>query len=201
MANSPVEICNLALDYIGTKSIVSLEERDSISAKLCQRWYDVSRRSLLKDLQASFSIKRAVLAENTNNPVFGYSHSFTLPHDCLKLLSINDRLDVNNYPVEQNCVLCDIPQKIFIRYVYDCTDVTSYDDEFKECFALKLASNICLPLTQDFSKQANLENRYRQKYVETSSKYASDNKLVVISKSRFQLSKIFDNPQWNNRIK
>lgn len=201
MSNSADAICNLALDYVGTKSIVSRTEKDSNSAKLCSRWYDISRRSLLKDLQASFSIKRTSLAENFDTPVFGYLHSYTLPHDCLKLLSINDRLDMLNYPVEQNCILCDIPKIIYIRYVFDCQDVSSYDDEFKECLALKIASNICIPLTQDFNKQANLEARFKQKYIDTSCKYASDNKLVVVSKSRFQLAKIFDNPEIFNRIK
>lgn len=201
MTNSPVEICNLALDYVGSKPIESFEDKDNKSSKLCKRWYDISRRAVLKDLQASFTIKRAVLAESVQVPVFGYAHSYKLPHDCLKMLSVNRRTDPQNYPIEGDSILCDIPEKIHIRYISDCTNISLYDDEFIECLALKIASNICIPLTQDFQKQQSLESRYRQKYIETSGKYASDNKIMIINRSRFRLAKFYDNPESLNILK
>ena len=61
MVSSSVEICNLALDYLGTGNIISLDEQFNDNAKLCKRWYDVTRKSLLKDLNASFAIKEELL--------------------------------------------------------------------------------------------------------------------------------------------
>ncbi|MEI8127983.1 MAG: hypothetical protein WCG95_00065 [bacterium] len=190
MAITDVEICNLALDNIGTKNIVSRDSTEK-PAKLCDRWYDVARRSVLKDLNASFSIKRATLATVSGfTPVYGYPNAFTLPDDCLKILNIGDPMQVERYQIEGNYLYCDYETSVNVRYIYDCEDVSLYDDEFIELIALKLARCICMPLTQDIEKSNNLEMLYKQKYLETSTKYGNDNKVIIINKPRYRGHKV-----------
>jgi len=191
MVNSAVEICNLALDLIGTKGIVNIEDTADKTAKLCLRWYDVSRRSLLKDINASFAIKRAALAEVADyESVYGYENAFALPADCLKVLNIEDPMLIERYQIEgNNYLFCNYKGLVHIRYTFDCTDVSTYDDEFIELFALKLASNICVPLTQDREKQTYFLSLLKSKYVETSTKYGDDNKVILVSQPRFRDAK------------
>jgi len=187
MANTDVEICNLALDYLGSGSIVSRSDKADKTAKLCDRWYDISRRSILKDLNASFSIKRAALATATDfTPVYGYSNAFNLPDKCLKILNIEDPMQAERYQIEGKYLYCDYSNIVNVRYIYDEEDVSLYDDEFIELLALKLARNICMPLTQDIEKSNYLESLIRQKYLETSTKYGNDNKIIVVNKPRYR---------------
>jgi len=191
MANSDVEICNLALDYLGSGNIVSREIKSDKSAKLCDRWYDISRRSVLKDLNASFSIKRAALATVADfTPVYGYSNAFALPDKCLKILNVEDPMQLERYQIEGKYLYCDYSDVVNVRYIYDEEDVSLYDDEFVELLALKLARNICMPLTQDLEKVNYLESLIRQKYLETSTKYGNDNRMIIVNKPRFRGYKV-----------
>ncbi len=196
MVTSAVEICNMALDYLGTGNITSLDEQFSDNAKLCKRWYDVTRKSLLKDLNASFAIKRITVAALTATPVYGRSYQFQLPYDCIKLLNIDSPLDVQDYQIEGNKILYDSNEALNIRYVYNCDDVSLYDDEFKECLALHIAANICKKVTQDKDLIPYLNKLKKEKYADTAYKYSKDNPVKKTSYSRFEASK--DNLTYEN---
>lgn len=190
MATSVVEICNLALDNIGSKPIVSFDEETN-SARLCQRWYDIARRTTLKDSNASFAIKRDVLSEVADfKPVYGYSNAFALPKDYLNILNIENPMNLERYQIENNRLYCDYKEKVFIRYIYDCTEVNLYDDDFKEALALKLASCICMPLTQSAEKTLNLKQLYKKQFLETTNKYGNDNKMIIVTKPRYRQAKM-----------
>jgi len=189
MATSPVEICNLALDYLGTNNIESLDERNNDNATLCKRWYDVTRKSLLRDLNASFSIKRASLASSATAPLYGRTYAFPLPNDCLKLLNVDAPTDEQDYQIEGTSILYDTEGPLDIRYIYNATAVSQFDDEFKELLALKLALNLSTKVTQDLQRVTLLTQLLDSKYVETSTKYGTDNQVKNISRSRYRESK------------
>lgn len=189
MVSSSVEICNLALDYLGTGNIISLDEQFNDNAKLCKRWYDVTRKSLLKDLNASFAIKRRTLAVLSETPVYGRTYQYQLPSDCIKLLNVDSPLDIQDYQIEGDKLLYDNNSELNIRYIYDCQDVSLFDDEFKECLALYIAANICLKVTQDVQRVNYLMQLKNQKYIDTAYKYAKDNPPKRASHSKFMASK------------
>ena len=88
MATTNVHICNLALYRCKEKTINSMEEKTK-SAEVCTAFYDLTRKSLLTNLNATFSIKRAVLAEVADyEPVYGYKKAYALPKDCLQAKKI-----------------------------------------------------------------------------------------------------------------
>ncbi len=189
MATSAADICNMALDYLGTGNITSLEEAHSDNAKLCNRWYDVTRKSLLKDLNASFAIKRQTLAVLSSAPVYGRTYQYQLPADCIKLLNVDGPLDIQDYQIEDNKVLYDSNSSLNVRYIYNCQDVAIFDDEFKECLALYIASNICMQITKDIKLTSYINQLKKQKYNDTAFKYAKDNPPKRVSHSRFMDSK------------
>ena len=158
MITSEIDICNMALDYCNVRNITSLDE-DTKASKKCNAWYDTVRKSLLMNLNASFSIKRARLAEVANFvPVYGYQKAYALPHDLLQVLNLGNPLNDELYQIEGNYFYCDEDIKeVNIRYIADIKDVTKFDSEFCDLFALKLAEKISLPLTEDAEKTSMLK--------------------------------------------
>ncbi len=198
MATSEIDICNMALDYCGVRNITSLDE-DTKESKKCRMWYDTVRKSLLLNINASFSIGRAILAEVANVKIaYGYEKAYALPTNCLRVLNLNRPTDDTYYQIEGNYLYCDDfhNSQVKIRYISDVKDVTKYDSEFCDCFALKLAEKICFPLTNDEQRENYLKQLAQQKYIETSVKYGNDNKMIVINNPRFRQAKI--NPEIRN---
>lgn len=191
MATTNVHICNLALYRCKEKTINSMEEKTK-SAEVCTAFYDLTRKSLLTNLNATFSIKRAVLAEVADyEPVYGYKKAYALPKDCLQVQCLGDPIDNNLYQIEGNYLYhdCNVSQTE-IKYIADVEDVTKFDAEFIELFALTLASKICEPLTHDTELASYLKKLADEKYIETSVKYGRDNKITVIKSSRFREAKL-----------
>ena len=56
--SSAVGICNLALDTLKQESVANIESPVSIEESLCARWYDVTRRELLRSHPWSFARTR-----------------------------------------------------------------------------------------------------------------------------------------------
>lgn len=191
MAQSVLDICNMALDYCNTRNITSIDESTK-EAKKCKAWYDVVRKSLLMNLNATFSIKRAVLSEYADYvPVYGYGKAYVLPRDLLQVLNLGNPIDDKYYQIEGQYFYCDESiENVQIRYIADITDVTKFDSEFCDCLALKLAEKICIPLTEDAEKMQLIKQMAQQKYIETSTKYGRDNRMIVINKPRYRMSKI-----------
>lgn len=192
MVQSVLDICNMALDYCNIRNITAIDEKTK-EAKKCNAWYDTVRKSLLMNLNASFSIKRAILAEYTDYiPVYGYGKAYVLPRDLLQVLNLGEPLDDNLYQIEGQYFYCDESiEQVSIRYIADITDVSKFDSEFCDCLALKLAEKICLPLTEDEQKTQFLKQLAQQKYIETSTKYGRDNRMIVVNQPRYRQSKVF----------
>jgi hypothetical protein len=132
MITSEIDICNMALDFCNCRNITSLEEGTKESKK-CSAWYDIVRKSLLTNLNASFAIKRAKLVEDANYiEVFGYKKAYSLPRDVLQVLNVNDPLGDELYQVEaDNRLYCnDDIKDVYIRYLADIKDVTKFDSDF-----------------------------------------------------------------------
>mgnify|MGYP001625049019 CR=1 FL=1 len=193
MAQSAVDICNMALDYLNVRNITSLDE-DTKESQKCNVWYDTVRKSLLTNLNASFSIKRATLAEYADYvPVYGYGKAYVLPHDLLQVLNIGNPIQDILYQIEGRYFYCDEAiERVDIRYIADIKDVTEFDADFCDCFALKLAEKICLSLTEDLEKIQLIKQLAAQRYIEASTKYGRDNRITVINKPRYRGAKIID---------
>lgn len=191
MATSDVEICNLALDKCKEKNITSLDE-ESKSAEKCKAWYDLTRKSLLTNLNASFAIARATLAKKADYvKIYGYENAYQLPNDCLQVLNVDNPLLNIVYQIEGDNFYCESNKDLIqIRYIRDIKDVTMFDADFIKLFALTLASEICEPLTHD-TEQANfLKKLADEQYIKCSTKYGRDNRITTIRNSRFRNAKL-----------
>ena len=199
MITSSVDICNMALDYIGEKNIVEIDEKTK-QAEKCAMWYDTVRKSLLCNLNASFSIKRACLAYVADHePLYGYKRAYALPSDCLQVLNLGSPVDDNYYQIEGNYFYCDEEiENVYIRYIADVEEVTKFDADFCKLFALKLAEEICYPLTHDKQQTQLIKQMTKEQYVETSTKYGRDNRVIVINKPQYRGAKVFSEIKGTN---
>ncbi len=95
--NSSVDICRLALDLLKQTAVVSnIVNPTTTEEKVCARWYDATRRALLRKHFWVFARSRAAISRDSETPPFGYADAYKLPNDFLRLHFIGDDT-LNNY--------------------------------------------------------------------------------------------------------
>lgn len=147
---SVVDVCNKGLDKLGHGSITSLEDGTK-AASLCLRNWPTIRDQVLRDHPWNFAVKRAVLAPSVTGPAWGFTKSFPLPSNCLRLLEVRD-LSTGDYEVEGKAILAD-ESALYIRYIDQITDPNAFDALFIDAAACRLAFELCEALTQSNTKK------------------------------------------------
>lgn len=155
---SIVAVCNRALSKIGDEiSITSLDD-NSKAARYCKALYADTRDFVLRSYPWRFALKRYVLAPLKDRPLFGYANQFALPSDCLRIW----RADENEaFQVEGKNILADCEIFRFIG-VTRITDTTLFDPMFVEALALRLASELAIPLAASVSLKESLFKEFQQ---------------------------------------
>lgn len=189
-----VEICNLALSCLGEKSSVeNIDNPVKQSEIVCSKWYDVSRRTALRQLMPSFARKRDIWpADDSYKPAFGYECAYKYKSDCLKILGIgNIGDDRGDYAVEDSHVLINesIKEGLPVRYVADVKDLTKFTDDFVQMFAWFLARDICTELTSSASKYGQIEDILEKKIQQFCSVDAQENKPVRVKNSNLLMAR------------
>lgn len=155
---SRVEICNRALDKLGSAPITSLDDNVK-SARACARMFDSVRDAELRDHQWNFAIARASLPELDEAPVYGFSKQYQLPGDCLKVVEIDP---FGDWKIEGRRVLTNIPAPLRIKYIRRIGETSSFDALFVEALAARLAQELSETLTQSNSKKRAAQDDYSQ---------------------------------------
>lgn len=177
---SRVELANWALDKVGEQPIISLSDPQK-GARVTERMFDKVRDRELRARKWSFSIKRVQLAPDVDVPVYGYGSQFTLPSDCLRVLSIfnfdigPNMSDYNSgmsqtYVIEGRKILYGRPIPggpppsfpMPLRYIAKIEDTTQWDASFCEVFACRLAMEIAETITQSDSKFQKVSAQYQE---------------------------------------
>lgn len=159
---SIVDICNGALNQLGASTILSLTE-DSKNARLCNARYTQVRDSVFRSHPWNCLQKRVQLAADTATPAWGFTKQYTLPADCLRLLTILD-YDAD-YKVEGRKILTDI-SSCKILYIARITDPNEYDELLRETLSAALAADIAYAVTSSNPLTANMYNLFKDKLKE-----------------------------------
>ncbi len=139
MASSEVDICNLALGFLGAEPIISLADND-----LCNDNYPVCRDACLEDVDWTFATTRFLLAApSVDAPAFGYANRFLLPSGTLRVIEVNDNL--YQWAKEGNYILTD-ETTCEVRAISRVTDVRQFPNAFIQVVAARLASVIAIPI-------------------------------------------------------
>jgi len=95
---SDVDVCNLALGYLGDEAtVVNINPPDgSAQAALCSRFYPIARDSLLEMHPWGFAAKRVPLALLSATPPSQWAYVYAQPSDELNLLGVYDPSAMND---------------------------------------------------------------------------------------------------------
>ena len=164
-AQNEVDICNLALDYLNVDPISTITDPTDKIGKLCARWYDNTRKSVLRMHTWNFAMKRATLAKDTAAPLHGYTTQYTLPSDYIRIVSVGEDNCYQDYGLEGRKLLLNDTDStgLKIRYVYNSLNVEQYDPLFVELFALSLAYNISYPLSGNINVMRTVKDMLDEK--------------------------------------
>jgi hypothetical protein len=153
---SKVDICNLALVSIGVSAISAITG-DSQGAIVCNAVYDQLIDELLRQVEPNFAQTRAALALESAAPAFGYDYSYTLPQNCLKVISLEDPSDP--FTVESGSLLTDT-EDAKIRYIKEVSDSSQFDSSFVVLAGARIAAEIAFKLAVKPQLQQQAMNKY-----------------------------------------
>lgn len=155
-------ICNKALRKLGAKPLMNVDTDDSKESTQCLAVYDEVLREILREFNWSFAITRQELNLDITAPIYDWTYQFILPTtpQIIKLLEVVDvGGDEIEYSREGNYIMTD-ESRVFIKYIAKENNPNRYDSIFIDCFATKIASEICFTLTSDQSLQNSLLEQY-----------------------------------------
>lgn len=188
---SKVDICNLALGHLGNYgSVTNIDTPTGSKETTFALWYDITRQTLLKRMIPNFAMSRRTIAAVSVTPPFGYTNVFEYPSDCLKVLGLGDidqRAEyIFNVEGEYIYTADAWVDGLELRFIKDIKDVNSFSPEFKLAFAMELAKNVALDITQSAEKAALLEKVLPMRLMELTSINAQENRPIRLSVSRFK---------------
>lgn len=165
---SSTDIGNLALDLLTAGTVQNIEAPTDATESLLNRWYDVTRRKLLREHPWNFASKRAILAASSDDPAFGYDAQFLLPTDFIRLNTIvnADNYPISNeaYEIENGYILYNAESgQLRIKYVWDITDVSKFDPLFVDLLAIDLAMAIAFKVTSSNTDVGRLTELRKQR--------------------------------------
>ena len=153
--SSEVEICNLALSHIGTKSTIASLTENSNEARQCNLLYVPARDHTLRAHPWKFAQKRVALAD-LGSPPQGWLYRYQYPSDCIAAREIlPDNKDTDDPVPFEVAVSDDLKSKVilcdkagaYLRYTARVTDPTLFDPMFVTALSWWLAFLLAKPLT------------------------------------------------------
>ena len=159
---SVVDICNGALNQLGASTILTLTE-DSKNARLCNARYTQVRDSVFRSHPFNCLQKRQQLAADTDTPAWGFTKQYTLPSDCLRILTILDY--DSDYKIEGRKILTD-NSTMKILYISRVEDPNEYDELLRETLSAALAADIAYAVTSSNPTATNMYRLFQDKLKE-----------------------------------
>jgi len=155
MASSVGEICNIALNHIGTDSTIASINEKSEEARQCKLLYASARDYILRKHPWSFAEKTVALS-SLGSPPPDWSYRYQYPSDCVKAREIIKESRTSSDPVpfkvvagddlNSRVILCD-KDEAYLRYTARVTNAAVFDASFVQELAWYLALQLAMPLT------------------------------------------------------
>lgn len=159
--SSTTDIANAALTRLGAAPIVDIGDTTKEHARVMAASYPIARDRLLAAYRWAFAMKRASLAVDADAPAWGFSYSYTLPTDFLRIDQVGDQFvglsmsdyrnsDESDFSIESGHILTNATAPLPIRYIRRVPDseATTYGAHFVAALALVLANDTCFRITQ-----------------------------------------------------
>lgn len=159
MATSKIDIINKGLTLVGASPITSLDD-SSNNARVSNRVYDLSLRSVLSSCKWNFATKRALLSVLTDTLDWydvGENIVYQKPIDMIRIFGTNSRCAT--WREEGDYIVSDT-QGLGLRYVYYLDTPSKYSIDFIDALTDKFASDIAFALVNS----QTLGEKYKKLY-------------------------------------
>lgn len=157
MASNTVEICNIALGYLGGNLITSIDD-DSKEAALCKANFTATLDAILETRDWAFATCRFETATPVSPaPTFGYANAFQIDSSVLRVVEVND--NAYEWQVEGRTIVTD-QGSVQYKAVCSVPDPIILSPAFVQAFATRLAAEIAIPLTNSRTMQGNMFELY-----------------------------------------
>lgn len=157
-----VSICSNALLSLGSKAIHALDpESDSDIVTLATNLYETRRDALLRMHPWNCCIKRVILSPDSSSAIGDYSYQFTLPADCLRVLSIADNSCDFDYRLEGEHILAN-SNTVILRYVFKNEVESTWDAMLVQAMELCMASAMAYAITSSTTKEQFCEDAFQR---------------------------------------
>jgi len=153
------ELINKALTLIGAAPITSIDDSTN-NARIMNRVYDSSLRSILSECCWNFATKRKLLATSSETLDWydtGVTIIYGKPSDCIRIFGTND--DAATWKEEGDLIMSDTTG-LGIRYVYYMDTTSKFPSSFAEALVDRLASDTAFMVLNN----SKIAQAYLEKY-------------------------------------
>jgi hypothetical protein len=178
------QLCNMALDALGTRSEISDIGERSDEGRACNLHFDQVRDELLRMHSWNFANRTVYLADlGSSDPEWAYRYAY--PDKCAYFRNIwqpvktGQRIpyklagDIDGQGNEIRVIFSNYAQARGI-YTMTVANTTLWDGSFCKAFYDRLAARICYRLTGDLSKQQLQEKIAKQSYLDAAALDANE---------------------------
>lgn len=161
MALNSIELCSSALIKLGANGISSFED-DTAEARVAASLYPLVRDAVLCAHPWSFATAQAALAKLATSPVTDFQHAYQLPNDFLKALSAGDRTRGRGarFQIVGRELHTEAPS-VVLTYLFRPSE-GDFPAYFSAALVTRLASEFCLPLTENGDRAERLAAQAEQ---------------------------------------
>ena len=205
---SPVQICNIALGWLGQGSITSFEDR-SRTAQLCKDNYDLLRDALLESRCWTFAEFKKVSTssqvpgrvdgnENTYAengwPEWGEGFVHYIDSQFLKVFRVyrDSSMDSDNQAVwgrHGEYVIAD-QETIYMWGVRRVEDTDSFSELFVQALAGRIAADLCVPITQNRALQVDMWSLFNDKMSEAAARDGQQGRNETVGATRLRRARM-----------
>lgn len=168
---SQLEIWNMALSMLGTRSRVADTSEDSTEAQQCSIWFAPARDAALRAFDWNFARRYLTLALRADVTLpSNWAYAYSYPPDCLRFRGIQPMVVPPVKFQVSSADAADVPVKVIFTnaaqaegwYTRRIEDTTLFDSGFVRAMAAVLAAHIALPVTQKDSTAKAMGDRAMQ---------------------------------------
>lgn len=160
-----ISICSNASLRLGGPTISSFDEADvdgsNLDAtRLARNLWPTVRQTVLRKHSWNCATARVLLSPDATAPAFGFVYRYLLPADWLKTLQLGTEEECTfRWRTEGRYVMCD-ESALPLVYIYDNTNVPTWDAALVEAAEVAMAEAMCYPLTKSASMKQDLEAEF-----------------------------------------
>ena len=169
---SQTSIANMALVALGANIVTNIAD-DNTEGNIIKVYYDTARDAVLEDREWTFAIARATLAQLKEGPEWGPEFAFQIPSDTIRVLEVRAAVPTNrinfheqanrlDWRREGNTIVCN-QRTARMRYIRRVEDPLRFSSNFVYAFAMRLAYEACIAITQSVGLQEELFKQYQIK--------------------------------------